>query len=434
MRRTQTDADAARSRHEEATDRERENARAAVRTPVGATHAAAGNQAIKDCYECGDVQPKLDVSQPGDPAEREAERVAREVVTDRADATDVAVRRSGGASPGASPGAVDGAAKARIRSSLTGGRPLPTRTRSYFESRFGRDFSAVRVHTDAEADTAARSIDAEAFTLGSDIAFASGNYRPETDAGKRLLAHELTHVVQQDGASSGGQVDRQGSLTRRPERGASLAEVKTYLACNACSPNRFGRCARELSDRTLRMLLAAGWRPDVHVSIPMANAAETIVSIDEQVATDDAIQTYLKVEFLVENADVIQGHMGDTQLSYPGNRPEFNSFYEQLGDEVLKAAIGELLPLSTGAGFALDVGLALYGQYIADEDLQESAIRDTIITRLNDELDENIRALYVQGRRAHAPLKERREFARRFLWDLPGASRGYDNAEIESAY
>jgi hypothetical protein len=79
---------------------------------------------------------------------------------------------------------------------------LPKSTREFFEPRFGRDFSDVRVHTGARAADAAKSLNARAFTLGKDIVFGSGQYFPQTSAGNRLLAHELTHVVQQGGGRS----------------------------------------------------------------------------------------------------------------------------------------------------------------------------------------------------------------------------------------
>jgi hypothetical protein len=78
-----------------------------------------------------------------------------------------------------------------------GGQPLPRALRGEMESRLGHDFSGVRIHTDQAAHTAARSIDAQAFTSGSDIGFARGHYAPNTPAGKQVLAHELSHVVQQ---------------------------------------------------------------------------------------------------------------------------------------------------------------------------------------------------------------------------------------------
>ena len=61
----------------------------------------------------------------------------------------------------------------------------------------GHDFGDVRVHTDATASDSARSVNAQAYTVGSDIVFQSGTYAPDTDGGRHVLAHELTHVVQQ---------------------------------------------------------------------------------------------------------------------------------------------------------------------------------------------------------------------------------------------
>ena len=88
------------------------------------------------------------------------------------------------------------------------GAPLQRSTRDFMESRFGEDFSGVRVHTDAHAARSAEQINAVAYTSGSDIFFAQGQYRPDTDAGRHLLAHELTHTIQQ----GGGPVSMQTSL------------------------------------------------------------------------------------------------------------------------------------------------------------------------------------------------------------------------------
>ena len=76
--------------------------------------------------------------------------------------------------------------------------PLSGALRSYFEPRFGHDFSQVRIHSDSDAAASARSFKAQAYTQGNDIVFADGAFRPETRQGKRLIAHELAHVVQQD--------------------------------------------------------------------------------------------------------------------------------------------------------------------------------------------------------------------------------------------
>jgi outer membrane protein OmpA-like peptidoglycan-associated protein len=84
--------------------------------------------------------------------------------------------------------------------------PLPPETRIFFERRFGQDFSRVRVHADGEAARAADAVRARAYTFGSDIVFGAHEYDPHGNAGRRLLAHELSHVVQQSrGAPSGVQ-------------------------------------------------------------------------------------------------------------------------------------------------------------------------------------------------------------------------------------
>ncbi|HEX2093051.1 MAG TPA: DUF4157 domain-containing protein, partial [Longimicrobiaceae bacterium] len=87
------------------------------------------------------------------------------------------------------------------------GRPLDPATRTLMEERFGRDLRDVRIHTGPEADAAARGLNARAFTVGRDIVFGAGEYDPGSPGGRRLLAHELTHTVQQSGAAppaSGG--------------------------------------------------------------------------------------------------------------------------------------------------------------------------------------------------------------------------------------
>jgi Domain of unknown function (DUF4157) len=78
-----------------------------------------------------------------------------------------------------------------------GGAPLEPTTRSFMEERIGHDFSDVRVHTGGLADESARSIGAQAYTVGTDVVFRSGSYQPDSPAGQRVIAHELTHVVQQ---------------------------------------------------------------------------------------------------------------------------------------------------------------------------------------------------------------------------------------------
>ncbi|MDT5267907.1 MAG: hypothetical protein QOH49_93 [Acidobacteriota bacterium] len=114
--------------------------------------------------------------------------------------------------------ALDATKAARVAS--RGGAPLPDAVRSFFEPRFGFDFSRIRIHTGAEAAGGARAISARAYTVGRDIVFGAGEYAPSTAEGKRLLAHELTHVVQQSGGAAS---ESDAAPTHFAGRGASAA-------------------------------------------------------------------------------------------------------------------------------------------------------------------------------------------------------------------
>lgn len=192
-------------------------------------HRTIGNQAVQRLMKSGALQTKLRISQPGDVYEQEADRVAgavmrmaepevseSDVVPDNQQ-RDIVRRKCSGCTekplsqpakedkkeelqakeiPGSTPEVTPGL-EASINAIRGGGQPLPEPVRAFFEPRFERDFSGVRVHTDARAAEAAREVNARAFTVGKDIVFSEGEYVPETNVGQRLLGHELTHVIQQ---------------------------------------------------------------------------------------------------------------------------------------------------------------------------------------------------------------------------------------------
>src|SRR5207253_1864135 len=97
----------------------------------------------------------------------------------------------------------------------SGGQALSPTTRALFERQFEADFNDVRVHTDTQAGESARTVAAQAYTLGSDIVFEPGAYAPETTAGRGLLAHELTHVLQQRSAPASN--GHYGLIQRAPK-------------------------------------------------------------------------------------------------------------------------------------------------------------------------------------------------------------------------
>ncbi len=146
------------------------------------------------------LQTKLRVNEPGDQYEQEADRVAEQVM--RMPDTGVSRPRREIRTPIIQRRATDGTGVMKappiahdvLRSS---GQPLDPATRAFFEPRFGHDFSQVRVHAGALAEQSARKVNADAYTVGHDIVFGSGMFSPTTFEGRRLLAHELTHVVHQ---------------------------------------------------------------------------------------------------------------------------------------------------------------------------------------------------------------------------------------------
>jgi hypothetical protein len=161
------------------------------------------------------VQARMAVSSPSDPFEVEAEKVAADFVKrsynpgsgggvgiSRSITPLVARRASGDGLENSGAGLETSAEAAQkiSRATASGGRPLDGATRSRFEDGLGADLSAVKVHTDSSSDTLCRSLSADAFSTGRDVFFSSGTFNPGTKSGDHLLAHELTHVVQQGAA------------------------------------------------------------------------------------------------------------------------------------------------------------------------------------------------------------------------------------------
>ena len=180
--------------------------------------ACGGNPgAAGECAACkkkkltggATLQRKLAIGSASDPAEREADAVANRVMrmpspglgqNPVGTARPVTVqRRTGGGTGG------EGHAPPIVHNVLSApGRPLGAGTRSFFEPRFGTDLSHVRVHTDGRSAESAKAVNATAYTVGHNVVFGRGAYAPGSDAGRRLMAHELAHVGQQGGAIAGG--------------------------------------------------------------------------------------------------------------------------------------------------------------------------------------------------------------------------------------
>jgi len=170
------------------------------------------------------VQPSLRVNTPGDLYEQEADRMADMVMRSPADSDEMAAPSNGPDMPSyyvqRAPSGMGVPVSPQVEGNISrmqgGGQPLPASERSFFEGRFGHDFSKIRIHADDHAAETAQSLDARAFTVGNDIAFDAGEYQPGTESGRHLLAHELTHTVQQEGAQQ---------IQRQPAGGNTLPEI-----------------------------------------------------------------------------------------------------------------------------------------------------------------------------------------------------------------
>jgi len=151
------------------------------------------------------LQAKLEISQPDDLFEREADQVAEQVM--RMPEPAAQVQRSSGGEM------LESNAPPIVNQTLQdSGRPLDNSTRIFMEDHFGYNFDQVRVHTDIHSAQSAQAVSARAYTVGSNMVFGEGQYAPGTTEGKQLLAHELTHVVQQGTASPFQQPSKQSNL------------------------------------------------------------------------------------------------------------------------------------------------------------------------------------------------------------------------------
>jgi hypothetical protein len=221
-----------------------------ARAPIAARVATTstlqqrlGNHGVQS-FASNLVARQYTLSHPDDAAEREADRTAEHITRepqpasasspvkhmhdgiarshDRAGATD-----TGAPAHGVAPGVA-----ASVAAMRGGGAALPAPTRTFFESRMGANLGRVRVHTGTQAADTAAALHARAFTVGPDIAFGAGEYAPDSPDGRRLLAHELTHVLQQGDAEH---IQRwkwpwEDSEEEKREKERKVAEVNAIIA------------------------------------------------------------------------------------------------------------------------------------------------------------------------------------------------------------
>jgi len=296
--------------------------------------------------------------EPKDPEEAKEEAEEKDATeeapvkeVDQDDDDDATVQKKGRADGAVSASDVE----SRIDASRGRGSPLPHDTRAHMESRFGYDFSGVRVHTDVSSHHLNRDLNSHAFTTGRDIYFAPGQFQPGTRSGDHLLAHELTHVVQQSG---GGGMVRQsaapGTVSRAgPERksyygttvsGAFvhhileniLRGVNTNLVTEAAIPgaNRFGA-------RLNKVGVADLYKSTPTNTVTGVKGIRDVATPADVIAMDAPGTNRMRTQPSVTSSPTRTGPPGTTK--------------GWAGDFPAAISLGEIKPLNTGligAGFA----------------------------------------------------------------------------------
>ena len=196
----------------------------------------------------------LGMSSPESPAEREADQIATRIAQGWTTASihesipPISIHRSatGLGNLGAIP--------------TDEGVPLPLPARGFFETGFGRSFGDVRIHTDGPAARSAQSLQADAYTVGRDIYFGAGKFDPESPVGRHLIAHELTHTIQQNG---GGQ-----SIMRQESTGPTASSAPTAAPTEETGPGPYDGCPDPQPITAARMTAAAKIAHAVQVLSP----------------------------------------------------------------------------------------------------------------------------------------------------------------------
>ena len=193
-------------------------------------------------------------------------------------------------------------------SSLRGsGQPLPQPLRAFFEPRFGYDFSQVRLHSDARAAESARNLQAKAFTIGRDIVFGAGQYVLEKPQGWHLVAHELTHVIQQTGKSHSYGGESRLGVQRKPENECprlisfTASGKDPYLSdkckdeCRfglGCCPTERGKCG---SSDTSGMIFKAVVRAEKNCKGELA-FMQNLLSTNRKVTKSDSTEECIRAD------------------------------------------------------------------------------------------------------------------------------------------
>lgn len=272
------------------------------------------------------VQTKLTVNQPGDRHEQEADSMASKVMR----MTDTEVKRSAEPEVKRKPATtaiqrksdgvpeINAETQAAIQSP-SGGQKMSPSVQRFMEKRFKVDFSQVQIHNDGQAAVLSNRLGAKAFTFKNHIHFSRGAYQPETSAGKELLAHELTHVVQQGFA-----------VKRKPEPAISRAPVKVQRLGISDALDYFADKAYLIPGYRMFCILL-GVNP-INMRAEERNAANILRAIVEFLPGGNLITRVLDQYGVFEKAGAwVEGQLSTLGISGASIRAAINQFLDSLG-------------------------------------------------------------------------------------------------------
>jgi hypothetical protein len=333
--------------------------RASVLLALQRTH---GNRYVQRVV--AGIQAKLTIGQPGDKYEQEADRVAEQVMrmpephvqrqaeeeeliqpkplagritplvqrqADKEEQEEEEEILQTKENPGQT-SEITPTLESRINSLKGGGQPLPKSARVFFEPRFGRDFSQVRVHSNSKAAKMARALNTKAFTTGLDIVFGVGQYAPERLSGKKLLAHELTHVVQQVGirkTSSIQNIIEGMQVQLSPTMAEGTRAFTLEIPWSAAGYRDF----KDRIDKKVQKLLKvpSGWLPQLMHKSNLGDVYDVLN--EEKPLRPEGVIVKIKTSFWAEES------LGESRLHFQvAARPATGKMVEAVAEEAKKTA------------------------------------------------------------------------------------------------
>ena len=320
--------------------------------PLAQMHSTYGNQAVLRMLSKSTptIQSKLTVNQPGDVFEQEADRVAGQVM--RMTEGQLQCPGAGGASGGRECPECSKSQETNLQRAGNGpgggfqappivhdvlrstGQPLDLTTRAFMEPRFGYDFSQVRVHADARAAESARAVNALAYTVGDHVVFGEGEYAPAAGRGRGLIAHELTHVIQQTGRHVAPGPERRSAF-----QGNSIAQM---------------RAAGPAVQRTLSIKTSGQKSPANKLTFPSKSTCSQDLGLHDCAANkfwlwsveiegdvpDDATLWDISQSFTGKRKGVVKTTQGksvafDSPLNKPDDKPDSSFLQQNSGEKTL---------------------------------------------------------------------------------------------------